>query len=292
VISHGIILRKPKKEDFEIEIPMYSFYNHTHFPDPTAFLELSIQTTTPTVVQEEVKKTITILRLFKPGSVKHTTYRIHSDAISRIFGGTFGAGDTFPALETYHIKDDEVNNLKKFYERISPILPPIFYRWDVDREDHISIAYNRYSDAMLQSGIIERRIANAIMGLEALYFKPEGEQQELIYRLGIRVAKVLGYFSFDPLQIRRTLKDAYRIRSIFSHGGHLGGKEKGKFTKKYNGDINNLLKIILDFLRISIIISITIQLKKDKFIDIIDNALIDQLSNQKLTDILNQAKII
>jgi len=62
-ISHGIILRKPKKEDFEIDIPMYSFHIHEPFSDPSAFLEISIQTITPRDVQEEITKTITILRM-------------------------------------------------------------------------------------------------------------------------------------------------------------------------------------------------------------------------------------
>jgi hypothetical protein len=245
-ISHGIILRKPKKEDFEIDISVYSFTPQIH-SDPTAFLKISILAKTPREVDEELTKAITILRLFKPGSVKWTTHRMYSESITRFFGGTHGSGDILSALENYLIKDEDVNKLKKIYDRISPILPPNFYRWDIKREDHISIAYDRYSDALLQSGIIERRITNAIMGLEALYFKPSGEQQELIYRLSMRVAKVLGNFSFDPIQVRGVLKDAYTIRSIFSHGGHLGYNQKKKFNEKYKGDIKNLLNSILDF---------------------------------------------
>ena len=139
-ISHGIILRKPKKEDFELDIPVYSFSPQTHFSDPTAFLEISILTKSPQEVSEELTKTITILRLFKPGSVKWLTHRIYSDSISRFFGGTTGSGDTFPALENYCINTEDVNNLKKFYESVSSILPRIFYRWDVGQEDHITIS--------------------------------------------------------------------------------------------------------------------------------------------------------
>lgn len=289
-ISHGITLRKPKKEDYEFDDPVYSFKPFFHLTDPTAFLEISIQTKKPQEVQEEITKAITILRLFRPASVKWTTFRMYSDSFMEFFGGTMTSGDTYPALETYILKHEDVNKLKKFWEQISSILPPIFYRFDVGKIDHVSIAFNRYTDALLQNGITERRIANAIMGLEALYFKPSGEQQELIYRLGIRVAKVLGNFSFDPIQVRSALKDAYIIRSIFSHGGHLGYNQKKKFNEKYNGDINNLLINILDFLRVSIIISMFIRLEKDEFIDTIDNALIDQNVNQRLTNNLNQAK--
>jgi len=287
-IAHGIKLRKPKKEDFEIESPIYDFHRYNPIPDPTAFLNISIQTNSTISIQDEVTKMIAILRLFKCGSVKFTEFKMHSYIIS----GTLGSGDISPPQEKYIIKNDDVDYLKKFYKNVSPILPLIFYRLDTGREDHLSIAYNRYSDALLQSGIIERRITNAIMGLEALYFKPSGEQQELIYRLSIRVAKVLGNFSFDPLKIRSTLKDAYVVRSIFSHGGHLDYTKKKKFNEKYDGDINNLLIKILDILRISIIISMTIRSEKDEFIDVIDHALIDPSSNQQLIGILNPAKNI
>jgi hypothetical protein len=217
---------------------------------------------------------------------------MYSDSFTEFFGGTTTSGDTYPALESYILKDEDVNKLKKFWEQISSILPPIFYRFDVGKIDHVSIGFNRYTDALMQNGIIERRIANAIMGLEALYFKPSGELQELQYRVGIRVAKMLGKLNFDPIRIRCAIKDAYTIRSIFSHGGHLSYKEKKKYEAKYDGNIKNLLILILDYLRVSIIVSMTIRSEKDEFIDIIDNAMIDDAANQRLLSVLNQAKNI
>jgi hypothetical protein len=292
-ISHGISIRKPRKEDFERDIPYYTFYNiHDNFPRATAFLEISIVTVYPIEVQDTINRTITVLRLFKPGSVKYISYNLHSDAIARMFFGTMSSGVSFPALEKYVVNEEDISRLKNFHDRILPYLPQNLYKSDGGREDHISIAYSLYSEALLQGGIIERRIANAIMGLEAIYFKPSGEQQELIYRLSIRVAKVLDNFSCNPSQTRGTLKDAYSVRSIFSHGGRLDYKLKKKFDEKYDGNINNLLYRILDFLRLSIILSITIRMDKEEFIDTVDNSLIDTTGNQKLANVLNPAKNI
>jgi hypothetical protein len=293
-IAHGFTLRKPRKEDFEIDIPMraYRFFT-SNTVDPTAYLEISLQTRMSNVIQEEIEKSITILRLFKPGSVEWNTYRTYSDSFSLSFQHTLSkSGNTHIALDNYIIEEYEMKNLKNFWRQLSSILPPHIYRSDLGKVDHISIAYNRYTDSLLQNGMIERRIANAIMGLEALYFKPSGESQELQYRLGIRVAKTLCKLNFDPIKIRCTIKDAYIIRSIFSHGGHLSYNSKKKYQSRYDGDIKNLLKLVLDYLRISIIVSMTIHSEKDELIDIIDNALIDDIFDKKLISVLNQAKNI
>lgn len=292
-IIPGIVLRKPKKEDFEIDIPIGDFQYLPHYPEtPTAFLEISIQTRMPNTIQEEVIKAVTILRLFKPGSVKDNSYKIFSKTFSLFFGGTVSSNISHPALDNYILQNDEIDRLKHFWVQLSLILPPIFYRFNTGKVDHVSIAYNRYTDSLLQNGITERRIANAIMGLEALYFKPTGELQELQYRLGIRIAKALGHFNFDPIKIRCAVRDAYTIRSIFSHGGHLSYKDKRKYEAKYGGAINNLLKLVQDYLRVSLIISMTIHSEKEEFIDIIDNAMIDDKTNQRLLGLLNTAQNI
>nr|WP_319375035.1 HEPN domain-containing protein [uncultured Methanoregula sp.] len=291
-LSHEITIRKPRKEDFFLDIPAFGYDPEFHLIDPTAFIEISMFSRNPREIHESIVKTMTILRLFKTGSVKYTTYQMYTDSFSNLIGGRTFSGDKTPAFEIYVVRNDLVPNLKKFYEKISAFLPSSLFKIDIGRIDHISIAYHRYSDSLLNSDIIERRITNAIMGLEALYFKPSGEQQELQYRLGIRVAKILGKLSYDPLKVRCTIKDAYSIRSIFSHGGHLGYKERRKFETKYNGDVKNLLSLVLDFLRISIIVSITIHSEKDEFIDNIDRALIDDDANEKLNTQLSISKNI
>jgi hypothetical protein len=291
-LSHEIILRKPKKENFVTDIPLYSFHTDFRTADPTAFLDIVMLSRRPNEIQETMMRAVTVLRLFRLGSVKYISYKMHSDSFSNFMGGMTTSGDSGCALENYILKDDLVADLKIFFEKVSPILPPILFGSTTGKVNHTSIAYNRYSDSLLQSDMIERRIANAVMGLEALYFKPTGEQQELQYRLGIRVAKILGKLSYDPIKVKCSIKDAYAIRSIFLHGGHIGNSEKRKFEPRYNGDVKNLLLLILDYLRVSIIVSMTFHSNKDKFIDIIDRALIDDNSGEQLKDILYQAKDI
>lgn len=289
-ICPGITLRKPKKEDFEIDIPTYGYDIHSHFFPPTAFLEISITTNSSRVIQEEVKKAITILRLFKTGSVKYQTYRMYSDSISNFIGGRIGSGDTFPALEKYIIHDEDVENLKKFWNGMSSILPPTLYNFDTSQADHISIAYNSYSDSLLQPGISERRIANAIMGLEALYFKSE-ERSELNQRLSLRTAKLLSLFSSDPITIRRVVKGAYEVRSTYLHGSRLTEEEKERLLKHYDGNLNNLLKIVLEYLRKSLIIFMKTGMSKESIISLLEDSLISKESDDKLKQKLESISI-
>jgi hypothetical protein len=280
-ICHGVTLKKPKKEDFEIDIPVYGFNRDFHFNNPTAFLEISMETRSLRAIQEEVFKAITILRLFKLGSVNYTTYRMYSDSISPFLGGTFYSGDPFPAHENYIIQDEDVDNLKKFWKSLSSILPPALYKFDSDKIDHISIAYNSYSDSLLQPGIEERRIANAIMGLEALYFKSE-ERTELNQRLSLRTAKLLSLSSNDPITIRRVVKDAYEVRSTYLHGSRLKDNKKEELLKNYNGNLNNLSKIVLNYLRKSLIIFMTVDMSKDHIISLLEDSLILKAADDEL----------
>lgn len=290
-ISHGITLRKPRVEDLEKEIPVYGYIPSRHLPSPSAYLKIEFLGRSPIEIQMKVNIAVVILRLFKPGSIKWTTYRMYSESMDSFFGGTSTSGDTTHAIETYLVKEEDVKSLINFWDRASPHIPDAFLEIGTGRVDHVAIAYKRYTDSLMQNGIMERRIANAIMGLEALFLKSGAELQELQYRLSLRVAKSLADFSQDPIQVKKTIKDAYRIRSIFTHGGQLSYNEKKKFESKYK-ELRNLLLSVLDYLRISLIISMTINIEKDEFIDVIDDSLILEKSNERLKGLINSAKYI
>lgn len=291
-IAKGVKIRKPRQEDFEFELPVHPMNNRVYFNHPSAFLEISHDTKMQREVQEDIRKAVAILQLFRSGSVQYSSYRMRST--SRLISGnvTVSCGENKHPVYTYVIVKGESESVKHFWDSISSHLPVNLYKFGVLKTDHISIAFDRYKDALIQGGIEERKITNAMMGLEALYFKPSGEIQELDYRLRMRMAKVLGILSHDPVHVKNTVKDAYNIRSIFSHGGRLNAKQQKHYLEKYDGGVNSLTKIILDFLRVSIILSMTIKLEKEKWIDLIDNALIDKDADQKLSTILIPAKQI
>jgi len=280
-IDVGIMLRQPKIEDIEKEFPAYGFMQ-THFlSKPSAILNIEFPGIGTREIQRRVEQAIAILKLFKVGSVKLTRYQIYSDSITDImFSGTLTSGEKYTALETFLVTDEDVQRLKKFWRVMNDSLPKSFYESGVTKTDHATIAYNRYCDALSQNGILERRIANSIMGLEALFLKP-GEMQELVYRLTLRISKLLSLLGYNPHEIKKIVTDAYKVRNLFANGGHLSYKKKKRLESKYK-DVNTVLQSVLDYLRISIIVMILINKEKDEFIDLIDDSFIDRKKEEQL----------
>ncbi len=284
----NIILRQTRIDDLEKEFPAHGFIVQPGLKTPpSAILNIEFLARQANEVQIKVRQVITILRLFKVGSVKEISYRMHSESITDIMAsGTAIAGKSLIALEKSQIKDEDIHKLKFFWQKMAKFLPPSFYEFRKARLDHITIAYKRYCDALLQNGVLERRIANAVMGLESLFLKGE-EREELIYRLSMRIAKIFSLLEYDS-KVKGVVKDAYKIRSLFVHGGYLSDKDKRILNNKH-GNIRSFLLLLLNYLRISIIMMI-FNKKKEEFIDLIDNALVDRNKDSQLNNLLNKTR--
>lgn len=276
-------------EDLEKEFPMYGFAMQPLFTAPSAILEIEFLGRQANEIQIKVEQAIAILRLFKVGSVKYTSYRMHSESIADLMAsGIFTAGERLGALEKSQIRKEDVQRLKTFWQKMIRFLPNSFYWLGETRLDHLTIAYKRYCDGLLQNGVFERRVANAVMGLESLFLKG-GETQELSYRLRLRIAKIFVFMGYDSYKVKDLVGDAYKVRSLFVHGAHLSYKEKRKLNSKYE-DTKSFLLALLDYLRISILISIFSKKEKEEFLDLIDDSLVDHDKDTQLTNLLTSAK--
>jgi len=288
-IDYGVTLRQTRIEDLEREFQVYSFAQPHFFFTPSAILNIEFLGRGINEIQKRVEQTIAILRLFKVGSVKWTRYHMHSDSITDITANaTLTSGKAETALETSLIKEEDVPRLKKFWQIIKNMIPRSFFDPDAADINYRTIAYNRYCDSLFQNRIVERRIANTVMGLEALFLKSD-ERQELIYRLKFRISKLFGLCGYNPHDIKELIRDAYEVRSLFAHGGHLGYKARKKIESKYR-DINKFLQLLLEYLRMSIIIMMLNKKEKDEFIDLIDDSFIDRRQEEALNNIVSGIK--
>lgn len=283
-----IILRQTKIEDLEKDFPIYGFMSR-HLPTPSAILNIEFLGRRANEIQTKVEQAIAILRLFKVGSVKDISYRMYSESITDIMAsGTLTAGESEQALEKSLITEEDVQRLKNFWQTMVKALPQSFYELGETRVDHLLIAYRRYCDALLRNGVLERRIANAVMGLEGLFLKGT-ETQELIYRLSLRIAKTFSLLGYDPYKVKEVIEDGYKIRSLFVHGSHLSYDKKRKLTNKYE-DTRSFLLLLLDYLRISIIIMTFMKKEKEEFLDFTDDSLVDKDKDSRLNNLLSTAR--
>lgn len=288
--AHGIIIRQPISSDLEKETRYYVPSMADHFlPNPSAIANIEFFGRQANEIQRKVEQMIVILRLFKVGSVRHLSYRMYSDSITDIMAqGTLGSGKQDIVLETSLIDKEDESKLKLFWQVLEEVLPPNLYTFGEREVNYISLAYNRYSDALMHNGILERRIANAVMGLEALLLDAT---QELSYRLRLRVAKIMALLGDDPKEVKQIIKDAYHIRNLFAHGSHLSHKEKRKLELRYK-NVKNILLPVLDHLRRLLVVMILIPKNKHEFIDLIDDSLIDSEKERELNDLLVSPKQI
>ena len=106
----------------------------------------------------------------------------------------------------------------------------------------------------------------------------------------MRIARILALMGTNPYDVRKIIKDSYHIRSLFVHGGCLNNEKKRKLEDRY-GNARHFLLSLLDYLRICIIIAIFLnKYKKEEFIGIIDDSLIDIEKQDLLNNLLRPVK--
>lgn len=281
-IQDNIILRKPEPADLEFESIYGGYYPQDLHNRPSAILELELRDKYAVQIQKKIESLIFTLRLFKLGSVQNLRSRLNPNSISRSFGGTLSTLNLINAHYKYGLTEADAEDLTKFVNRIEPLIYSEIVDKSADEVDYISIAYDRFCDALLKSVVPENRLATAIMALEALYLK-EKELSELTERLSQRVALVLEIFGYDTLEVYNFVKRAYGIRNRFVHGSKVEQKEIGELPEK-----------ILDYCRISIIMFLQIhnEQDKDKTINLLSNSLLSDIEKKKLHELINKKCII
>jgi len=291
VISPNFVLRKIQKKDLEKEIPS------EHYEQ---FLRATQYSTTKCEIKYEsndifdhglVKQShfLTILQLFKLGNVQYTSIKQKNNHPSGYTTfdtvGYFSAG--IPHFASY-IKNNEIPKLKKFYKDVSKKIPEDFY-YSFKHNNALSIAYGRFVDALHKNdGNLQKIIANSVIAMEALFLMNE---DELNYRLKMRLCRFLGELGLEPTQIYRDIGHAYGIRSAFAHGNALDQKIITKLRREYGQEVILAMKI-LDYVRISIVAFLFIKMKKDDIVNLIDKTWISEKELKKFKKTIKHSKKI
>lgn len=282
-LDNNVKLRRPSRKDFEREVPIV-FPSRGTFPlqDPTAFLHIQVYATKAGIpLQNEIDRAVALLRLFRVGAVQDIQHSSDTDSIIHIAGGTLTRGRLLGS-DKYLISRRDVKPFKKYWSNMKSVkLPSSAHTGEHREPDEISIAYDRYGDS-LEGHVIEKRISSAVMGLEAIYLS---ENQEMIYRLSMRVGKLLGMIGYKQNEVRERMKDAYEVRSGYVHGGILKPKDRQKLERKY-GNLNDFSKAIMDYLRASIVALLVRRTSKASLIKKIDESFLESTKEEEIKKLL------
>lgn len=224
---------------------------------------------------------ITLL-LFKFGSIFFPRIEKRSSILLLNTGiGTTYYSTHIKERKVYSLNELELQKLREFFRIIfNPKLNEAFSSKS-GKLTHILIAYQRYYNSFVNIENRESQITYLISSLEAMLSEGGGE---LSRRLRQRAATILKIFEFDPLEVDQIINEAYGIRSKYSHG------ESSTISKEYRRKLIELSDYLFNYARILLQIEIQLYplLNKQKFLKLIDKALIDEDSLKELRNLLNK----
>ena len=237
----------------------------------------------PQELKVRIKKIISLLRLYFQAPLNPQYGFVYSsNGIEFSDINVFGMKDRV-IFSSYAVKPIEIKTDKKVLATIFKELlayVPINDDGNFDKKKPIGIAFNSFENALLNvSDPLESRIGDIIIGLESLLLK---ESQELSFRLSIRVAKLLQVLGLNGTDIKKYMEEAYSVRSSVFHGGKTNFKTKDPPQKIYENTLLCLRILIVIFLKMGK------DDQRDEFIELIDKAFVDEVSNKKLKNEVNQ----
>ncbi|WP_124559106.1 HEPN domain-containing protein [Pedobacter sp. KBW01] len=279
-LADGITLRQPVQSDFEQIIdPLKSDFSHTL--DVTAILEIkgASKKDDTSALDKLAEQIVCKLQLFCTCSIHEISYVLEQKSLNQNRTSHRGQNRFNFVFSAVTLKSADERKLKDFIQDLS--LPAQLTTPRYQHQDFLTSAFDRYNESLLEKVALERRITNAVMGIEALL---SAEKQELSFRIQTRTARLLSLLDEVPaLEIRRILATAYSVRSNYAHGGFLDNKAKGKITRDF-GELDTFAKAVIDALRKLILIFISIAADKTYMLQLIDDSLIDELSLEQLRD--------
>lgn len=282
-----IVLRQPTLGDLASDNRL-QFSSIPPFDlDPTLILELTLPDSKPNIAQIELHKFLLFLRLFAVSSVHALSTEFKSESLSSNSGGFSTSSNEFldPPFK-FHLAEEYVPRLRKSWKKIFPLLESDFTKPFKERE--LVIASHRYNDAVLtRITSSERRIADAVMGLESLYLR-DSEDQELSFKLSTRLAAVFEILGGDGIAHGELAQLAYSARSRYVHGSDMNRKMLNKINNVHGGLANFVLKV-LDQLRVSMIFFLLAKESKDELLKKIDESFIRPSAQSTLRNLARDA---
>ena len=278
-INDNVLIRKVQKSDLEYTKDIFlDIPEHRYLGFFSSIMEIEISAKDERDCHDYINRIFNALRLYKLGSIYSTeSISTKRTIIWPMAQGRSGVGRSYSASKKYTVKESEVGIFIDFVNSIEQKL-------NFDKEDKrmrsLNISIERYNSALLESVDIDRKLMTAVMGLESL-FTFEKDRGENAFKLGIRVAKLLGHLNTNAEKVRTEVEKAYNFRNKVVHGSYISQEDRKK--------MNEILPHILNYLRLSLVIFLMNQGSgKDKMIEIIDNSTISDIRDRELNELVKK----
>jgi hypothetical protein len=216
----------------------------------------------------------TILCLFRLGSVSVPRYDVSTDSFSIFARFRTGLSKQVVSRFKYALSPDDGPTLLQALQVLTPLVPSVYDHPPI-KPSFLSTALGWYNESLMAGGSVEGAIAWAVACLEAL-FLGDNPNTEISYRLSQRVIALLRCFGWAPLEIRKTLKQAYDVRSR-----HVHGAVPNKLSPE---ELNRLHRDLADYARVSCLAwtQLLATNKRKELLETLEDALIDDASNMRL----------
>ncbi len=274
-----LLFRAVEKKDIEREWIFFlePFTIHDN-KMPTCIIEFTTSSLDVNQINEAFRSLEGVLQLYKCGSVQIYERVFHCDSfdMNNCDGGRFCNHRFTSSPYTYQIKRSEAKTIETFLALFSE-------RMNKKKKQNESITTDiskeLYHNALFKSSSRER-LMYSTMGLESLFVSDQGS--EISYRLRMRLTKLMTLLGDDKEITENNIKKAYDYRSKIVHGT--------KIKSEWDKEIMVLLDPVINYLRISLLVSMCLPDSKKDFVGKIEDSFFSTNPNEDLVNALEQVR--
>lgn len=276
IIDSTLKIRKATRPDLEFSLELgYDRFDFEHAIEQSfCVVEYSYKKTSEHVMSIDMLQKVTmILKLFKLSSAECTTIAEKPSGVELLdFYGTRQSG-FYPkrGVVCYaKLKQNDEDYVKKFYKLMQKRLPHQMLNYYLEQNE-IEIALSRFFKGIDRIHHVTSSVAYAVMAVEALLLKSEGDQK---LRFAQKSSLLLSFVGLKRKQVYENMIKAYDIRSKYVHGDQMSAQISKHIKQKFPSD-ESFIFTIMDYTRLIIVIYLILDKSKDNFYKLIENALFD-----------------
>lgn len=272
-VHPGFVLRPATGKDLSSEGPTQAFRAEWSFSRVFDVPDSILETACSSRDKPDLRREIVALSLFRTARVEIIEDNWQSDSVFPYQRGSRSEYHTSPrSSKPYSLNGAEGPALAAFLAEISNILPmnPLGHHDAPGR-----VGLKNYFRALRTATDEEERIGQAVASLEASLLGGD-VKAEVGNRVSLRAATLLRFAGLNPTNIYRETMEAYKLRSIYAHGGDFNAKQLRQ--------AQDLSPRIMDYARLAVVkfLQFPSKAERTEILKRLDLALLDENESRLL----------